>query len=65
MKHSRRDLEYFYFTKNSIQVSKHTFKIKSFDLICNQFVVNSSHLFLPLSESELVKKIVKKFTRYR
>ena len=63
-------LDIFTLSKNSVQISENTFKVKSFDLIYNQFVVDSSHLFLPLSESEIViddkgKKLVKKFTGYR
>lgn len=63
-------LDIFTLSENSVQISENTFKVKSFDLIYNQFVVDSSHLFLPLSESEIViddkgKKLVKKFTGYR
>lgn len=63
-------LSIFTLPENSVQISEDTFKVKSFDLVYNQFVIDSSHLFLPLSESEMVideqaKKFVKKFTGYR
>lgn len=64
-------LDIFTSSKNSIQVSENTFKVKSFDSIYNQSTkVDSSHLFLPLSESEIIiddkeKQLVKKFTGYR
>ena len=64
-------LDTFTSSKYSIQISENTFKVKSFDLIYNQYTkVDSSHLFLPLSDSEIIiddneNQLVKKFTGYR
>lgn len=64
-------LDIFTSPENSVQISENTFKVKDFDLVYNQFMkIDSSHLFLPLSESEIIiddkeKQLVKKFTGYR
>lgn len=64
-------LDIFISSENSVQVSENTFKVKSFDLIYNQYTkVDSSHLFLPLSEAEIIiddkeKHLIKKITGYR
>ncbi len=60
----------FTLPENSIQVSENSFKVKNFDLRYNRSTVDSSHLFLPLSESEIViddkgRQLVKRFTGYR